>query len=180
MKVLLILLLVIGVQPGAAVGQSKREKQQRQRVNSGVPANTPVPSVQPISEEPKPTYTEKVSDSTQQITIVDSRSNALAWAAAAFNFLLLLIVGYQAYTNGQQLSAMRDGLTQTQKMAEQNERAVKAAEENAKIARESFYIGERPYFGVVGMGVTGVFSQQVPTLKIALMNGGQTPAWRLR
>jgi hypothetical protein len=60
---------------------------------------------------------------------------------------------------------------------EQNERAVKAAEDDAKTAREALYVGDAPYFGVTGIVFTDLDLDRYPGVDISFMNGGRTPAW---
>jgi hypothetical protein len=69
-------------------------------------------------------------------------------SANLLNLLLLAVVIAQAYIYRKQWEAMRDSLKETRKAAAQTERVIKAAESSAKTAKDSFYAGEAPYFGV--------------------------------
>lgn len=119
-----------------------------------------------------------------------------AWVSfltgSLLNLLLLVVVVVQAYIYGQQRQVMHDqweamqnSLDETRKLVSQNERMVKAAEESAKIAREAFYVGEAPYFGITeiilswigGVPDVNTLVSSRPELVITFMNGGKTPAW---
>ncbi len=150
-------------QPRAVVGEAKGNNQQGQAQNQVTVAQTPTPPVQAVVEQPKTADTGQRANDKTQITIDDARSNAPQWAAIILNFLLLLVVGYQAYTYKQQLQimreergviseqagtlkeqaeamkgqldAMQDSLTETRKLVEHNERVVKASETQASAAQ---------------------------------------------
>ena len=117
------------------------------------------------------------------------------WIQVGINVVLLLVVFWQARINRSQRQTMqrqseimqgelditRESIKQSERALAANEAMAKAAEESAKIAREAFYIGERPYFGVTGMGIHwGGQHNNDPSLSLTLLNGGQTPAWQLR
>ena len=68
-------------------------------------------------------------------------------------------------------------LEETRKIVAQNERAIKASEDTAKTARDAFYVGEAPYFGVVRMVWLDFDIGYSPQLVMEFMNGGKTPAW---
>jgi|GEM_PF-4614752 len=91
----------------------------------------------------------------------------------------------------EQARIMNDSLAETRNIVTQNERAVaaserqasstydsvKAAERNADIALETFYIGESAYFGITGMKIDNVQRGQTPRVIVSFINGGRTPAW---
>ncbi len=91
-------------------------------------------------------------------------------------------------TEVKQLAAMQDQIDITRESVKQSERALLASESQAEtakqsveIAKETFYIGERPYFGIthfsleLGRHVNGDYA---PRLVIHFQNGGKTPAWK--
>jgi hypothetical protein len=72
-----------------------------------------------------------------------------------------------------QAGFMKQGLDETRKIVEQNERAVTAAERTAEIAHE----GERAYIGITKLAIDTLTVGQSPTLCITWCNAGKTPAW---
>jgi hypothetical protein len=105
-------------------------------------------------------------------------------SASILSLLLLAVVIAQAYIYHLQrkamlgqLDAMQDSLTETRNLVAQNERAVTAAEESARTAREAFHIGEAPYFGITKMTFAEFEEGARPRLFITFLNGGKTPAW---
>lgn len=90
-----------------------------------------------------------------------------------------------------QADIMRQTLEQTQTMVFQNAEtidamnaqaqasqiAAKAAEDNAKTARDAFHVGEAPYFGITAIGFHDFQTGYRPRVSIGFMNGGKTPAW---
>lgn len=63
------------------------------------------------------------------------------------------------------------------RMAGQNERLIRASEDNAKVAREAFHIGEAPYFGIAQIAPEGFQGEYAPYVKVSFVNGGKTPGW---
>jgi len=78
-----------------------------------------------------------------------------------------------------QADIMRDSLAETRTLVEQNERAVKAAEESAKTAQEALAAGERAYLVIEDMQLTPTHLGDNWAVMITLFNGGRTPAWSL-
>lgn len=88
-----------------------------------------------------------------------------------------------------QVDVMNGQLEAMRRQQDQNERAIKTAEDGVAVSREAFYIGEAPYFGATKivfrwattMTNTGTGAVQhetgQPELIITFMNGGKTPAW---
>lgn len=169
-------IVLLAVCQGApCVGQTKGENKQRQTEQQVSPTQTPLPTVETMRKEPEARQTEERAERPIQVTIADNRSRVFEWAGIVINFGLLLIVAYQAYANKQQLGFMRQQLEDNKADSERHERAVKAAEEDAKIAKEAFYVGERPYFGFTNLGLS--ISSLRPSVKCRIVNGGRTPAW---
>ncbi|HEX6622862.1 MAG TPA: hypothetical protein VF064_04065 [Pyrinomonadaceae bacterium] len=54
----------------------------------------------------------------------------------------------------------------------------KAAGESAKIARDAFYVGEAPYFGITGIMFRDIGVGSTPEVSISFSNVGRTPAWQ--
>ena len=67
------------------------------------------------------------------------------------------------------------------KMATQNERLIRASEKSNEVAQEAFHAGEAPYFGIPQIEPIdlGPDPNRYPKLKVVLLNGGKTPAWRI-
>lgn len=78
-----------------------------------------------------------------------------------------------------QLDAMKEQGGLMRESFAQNERAVKAAEDHARIAEESLNVGDAPYFGITGMVFTDFDLDRYPGVDFGLMNGGKTPAWHV-
>jgi hypothetical protein len=149
-------IIIFVCQGRAVVSEAKGQNQQGQAKNYITVAQAPTLSVQPITEQPKTTETGRGANDKTEITIKDTRSSVLEWAAIVLNFLLLLVVGYQAYTYKQQLqvmreergvvseqaTAMQDGLAETRKIVAQNERVVSAMEIQAKAAQDAVEAAE--------------------------------------
>ena len=163
---------------GSVVGQPKGERKQGEAKEQVTVSQTPIPSVQSVSEQPKAGNTTSEAQRPTQITIEDSRSGLAEWIGIVINALLLAFVGYQANANRKQLILMREEITQNKADGERHERGVKAAEEEAKITKEAFYVGENPYFGIEGIGLRLPFSSKANlVLEVTIFNGGHTPAW---
>jgi hypothetical protein len=78
----------------------------------------------------------------------------------------------QAGLLDKQVKAMRDGLAETRTMVEQNERAVKAAEDSARTAEQSMIYAQRAYVAVIN-GQPLDFDSG---FQLAIQNSGNTPA----
>ena len=72
-----------------------------------------------------------------------------------------------------QTNLMLLSLEETRKIVAQNERAVKAAEDNAATAKAV----EAPYFGIIRISFTDLAVDRRVGLDVVFMNGGKTPAW---
>src|SRR5437899_5352122 len=75
---------------------------------------------------------------------------------------------------------MDEALEEQRRMVAQNERAVKAAEDNVNAVKEAFYTGERAYMGIMALEIGDLVQDEVVTLAILWQNGGKTPAWNFR
>ena len=171
-------IILFAVYQGApCISQTKGENKQGQSHQHVSQTQTPLPTVEAVREEPKTGQAGESTERPIQVTVADNRSRVFEWAGILINFGLLVIVSYQAYANKQQLGFMRQELENNKADSERHERAVKAAEEDVKIAKETFYVGERPYFGILGIGLS--IANQIPHLSIGFVNGGRTPAWRV-
>ncbi|HYR75589.1 MAG TPA: hypothetical protein VEM96_07075 [Pyrinomonadaceae bacterium] len=104
----------------------------------------------------------------------------------ALSLLVLTVIAVQAYIYRRQWevierqeSVMRESLVETRNLVVQNERAVKAAEDNAKTAQEALSAGERAYLVIEDMQLTPTHVGDNWAVTITLFNGGRTPSWGL-
>jgi hypothetical protein len=182
----LLILSLVG-QTSGVVTAIEGHHEQRNSVNQVSASQSPIPSIQSVSEQPKASNTGSDTSNPQQITIVDMRSRALEWGALIFNFLLLLVVGYQAYTYKQQLGAMREGLRQnewafraTQRHASatlsQMQVQAEAARDAAIIAKDTLRISQRAYVGLEREPRLSLQSNGNPEIEVYFVNTGRTPA----
>ncbi len=183
------------------IDEANGQKPKRRTENQVSVAPTPAPSAQPIVEPPKTGEAGQRADNKQPIIITESRSSILEWAAIVLNFLLLLVVGYQARTYNQQLGSMKShavimegSLNETRKIVEQNERAVKASETQAiasqtsaeaakrmvEVSQQAYVESSRAYVGIREIKMGGFLVGQIPTLYVIWYNGGNTPASRFQ
>lgn len=111
----------------------------------------------------------------RQWAVMESQRTAMQLQIAAMEWQAG-ISEIQAGLLDKQVIAMRDGLAETRKMVEQNERAVNAAEASAKHGEETLRISQRAYVGVKLHPILqwNEFAQPVITLFFA--NTGHTPA----
>jgi hypothetical protein len=84
------------------------------------------------------------------------------------NVLIAAAIVVQALIYRRQWDAMRGSLT--------------VARDSAKTARDAFYVGEAPYFGIKGGGIhfTDLVVGRAPGIDASFMNGGKTPAWHFQ
>lgn len=175
----LVLFFVLVAQGNSIVGQPKGEQKQGPIKKQVAVSQTPIPSIQPVSEPPKSGDAANTAQRPMQVTIVDERSRAFEWVGIVVNGLLLLFVGYQALANRRQLQFMREALAQGKTDSAKHERATKAAEDSVGVAREAFHLGEAPYFGIPEVSFDDFEIDLYPKVKIVLINGGKSPAWRI-
>jgi hypothetical protein len=110
--------------------------------------------------------------SNEQVTILKTQSQNLGSQVS--------LMQEQLHAIKEQASVMRESLGETRRIAEQNERVVKAAEESAATAKESVSIEQRAYVEVKDMKMLNLAPGMKPTVRITWVNGGRTPAWHLR
>jgi len=101
------------------------------------------------------------------------RTTAIA-AIGAF-----LAAGAYAWLAREQVSAMRDTVTQTQKLVEQQIGATRAAEKANDIARQTLETTERAYISIEYPEVTPLRIGETPHFKCILRNTGHRPATRI-
>jgi hypothetical protein len=68
---------------------------------------------------------------------------------------------------------MDESLEESRKLVAQNERAVKAAENNAAVTKAT----AAAYFGIVRISFSNFEVGRCPGLDVVFMNGSKTPAW---
>ena len=95
------------------------------------------------------------------------------------SLLVLVVIAIQAYIYRKQWHAMQQGLAETRKMVEQNERAVRAAEDSARTAQEALSAGARAYLMIEDMQLSPMLIGENWAVMLTLYNGGRTPAWSL-
>ena len=141
-----------------------------------------------------------ISDATVFMARMNAVNVGVAIGYGIFAFLTLLAVYKQAKHANEQVGVTKKQLTAmdrersvlqrhgeamfrtaryTKEMLNETRGMAKTAEDNAKTARDAFYVGSAPYFGITSMEfVDGpVRVGHCPTLQITFLNGGRTPAW---
>lgn len=101
---LMLFLVVILYQGCAVVGEAKGQQQQGATEKQISGAQTATPSVLPDIEQSKAGEAGERADNKQQITITDTRSNALEWAAIVLNIFFWLLGIRPALTNSNWMS----------------------------------------------------------------------------
>ncbi len=156
-----IIVLGVGCFEGEMYKSATRAEQQ-QATQQIAPAQTSLPSVQRNGQEVKAANAGHGTDSPQQITIVDARSNVLGWVVAIINFLLLVAVWYQARANkaavgvmqtqerdyARQANTMDESLTETRNLVKQNADMVTAMQGQLDAMERQFIHSERAYVGI--------------------------------
>ncbi|MGH9932476.1 MAG: hypothetical protein ACREA9_25010 [Pyrinomonadaceae bacterium] len=116
------------------------------------------------------------------------------WIVGAIGIVLVVGVGFIAYYKVNEHSVRISFMVSStlnlliflgvlvqahiyRRMAAQNERLIRASEDNAKTAREAFHVGEAPYFGIAKIAPEGFENAYAPSVRITFVNGGKTPAW---
>ena len=84
----------------------------------------------------------------------------------ALSLLVLVAIVVQAFIYRRQWDSMRE--------------QADIMRENIKETREMFYMANRAYFGIVGVGLTGFEAGNLPIVTIKVLNAGNTPAWKIR
>jgi hypothetical protein len=86
-----------------------------------------------------------------------------------------IMEGQQQIMQGE-LEITRESVRHSERALIASEAQAEAASQSVLIAKESFYIGERPYFGLKAIGFA--MSNLIPRVEITFENGGRTPAWQ--
>lgn len=130
LRIILLSLLLISVyQTEAVVAQTRRNQQQRNANQQPTVSQTSVPLVEPGVEKSKPSDTGSRADNKTQITIDDTRSNVSTWVSVVLSFLLLVVIGFQAWIYKEQLREMRKLSRISHRQAYTLKRQVRAMQE---------------------------------------------------
>lgn len=105
----------------------------------------------------------------QQGEVLKEQSSTLKTQTVAMAKQIIAMDG-QLTTMQDQAESMKAALIETRNIVSQNERAIKAAEESTAIAKDAFYVGEAPYFGI-----TQITFEWIPNNVEAGTNGGGRP-----
>lgn len=187
----LFIALVLIKQGQTALGQTTPQQDKAGATQQAPPEPTPLvspPPSQTAVEQAQPSVEAQKSSSEPASTFWDAKLTD--WIQVGINVVLLLVVFWQAKINRDQritmqrqneimqgeLDITRDSVKQSERALLASETQAKAVEQSVVIAKESFYVGERPYFGITGIDLTMV-SLNMPRVEVAFGNGGRTPAW---
>ena len=88
------------------------------------------------------------------------------FTANALSLLVLVAIVVQVYINRRQWDSMRE--------------QADIMRENIRETRDMFYMANRAYFGILGVGLNDFEAGKLPTVVLKVLNAGNTPAWRIR
>lgn len=84
----------------------------------------------------------------------------------ALSLFVLVAIVVQAYIYRRQWDAMTE--------------QAEIMRENLKETRNMFYMANRAYFGIVGVGLNDFGAGKLPNVVLKILDAGNTPAWKIR